>query len=478
MSDLPVRPERDREPGRGAPTPRRTGGGIGTRARRAVVALAAALLTPAAPAQESDRAATYTPSAENLAARRWFTDARFGVFLHWGLYSELGGGGDRGVAEWIMENRKIPAARYERLAEFFNPVRFDADAWVSAVKAAGARYIVITAKHHDGFAMFGSRTSPYNVVAATPFRRDPMAELAVACRKAGVKLFFYYSQLDWHHPGYFPLGRTGHAAGRAPGGDWESYLQFQDAQLTELLTRYGPIGGIWFDGWWDQAKTPMRDRWQLARTYRLIHRLQPAAMIVNNHHVAPFAGEDYQAFEQDLPGENRSGYNDAAVSALPLEMAETMNGSWGFNLVDDDFKSPATLIRTLAGAAGRGANLLLNTGPMPDGRLQPENVATLAAIGRWLKVNGQSIHGTTAGPIPPQPWGVTTRAGRRVFVHLLRDPGSSLALRIRGVRSARLLDGDAPVRVRATGEGTLLTGLERPADAADQVVVLQLADDA
>jgi alpha-L-fucosidase len=209
--------------------------------------------TPSAP--PAPAAATYTPAAANLAARTWFQDAKFGVFLHWGLYSELGGSGSPGLAEWIMQENKIPADKYERLAQFFNPTQFDADAWVRSFKDAGARYIVITSKHHDGFAMFHSKVSRYNVVDATPFKRDPMAELAAACRRQGVKLFFYYSQLDWHNPDYFPRGRTGHTTGRPEAGNWERYLDYQDAQLRELLTQYGPIGGIWFDGC---STAPMR----------------------------------------------------------------------------------------------------------------------------------------------------------------------------------------------------------------------------
>jgi len=157
---------------------------------------------------------TYTPAPENMAARQWFQDAKFGIFLHWGLYSELGGAGKMGIAEWIMNDEQIPARHYERLAKFFNPTAFNADAWVSRFKSAGAKYVVITSKHHEGFAMFASKVSPYNIVAATPFKRDPLAELAAACRKQGIKLFFYYSQLDWHHPDYFPRGTTGHGSER------------------------------------------------------------------------------------------------------------------------------------------------------------------------------------------------------------------------------------------------------------------------
>ncbi|WP_277980655.1 alpha-L-fucosidase [Sphingomonas phyllosphaerae] len=437
---------------------------------------AAAQITPAQSA-ELPTASTYTPAAANLAARTWFQDAKFGVFLHWGLYSELGGSGSPGLAEWIMQENKIPAAKYERLAHFFNPTRFDADAWVRSFKDAGARYIVITSKHHDGFAMFGSKVSRYNVVDATPFKRDPIAELAAACRRQGVKLFFYYSQLDWHNPDYYPRGRTGHTTGRPESGDWERYLDYQDAQLRELLTQYGPIGGIWFDGWWDQEKTALRDRWRLDRTYALIHSLQPGALIVNNHHHAPFPGEDYQTFERDLPGENTMGFNGdkATIGRLPLEMSETMNGSWGFNLVDDKYKSPETLVRTLVGAAGRNANFLLNTGPMPNGEIQPENLATFHAIGEWMKRHGESIYGTRGGPVAPGDYGVTTQRGETVYVHLLRAHNGRVRLPLAAnVRSARLLDGGAAVTIAARDGAIELAGLPPLGDAWDQVVALQL----
>ncbi len=422
---------------------------------------------------------TYTPAPANLAARSAFQDSKFGIFLHWGIYSELGGVAlDSGLpAEWIMEHHKISIKHYERLARFFNPTQFDADAWVRTFKDAGAGYIVITAKHHDGFAMFDSQVSDYDIVGRTPFARDPMKELAAACREHGLKLFFYYSQLDWHHPDYYPRGYTGHHAGRPHQGDWERYLAFQDAQIAELLTNYGPIGGIWLDGgFWDQEATRPSNNWRLDRTYAMIHRLQPGAMIVNNHHLAPFPGEDYQVFERDLPGENTKGYNTAAASdALPLEMAETMNGSWGFSLTDDRHKSTATLVRTMVGAAGRGANFLLNTGPMPNGELQPENVATLGEIGAWLKVYGRSIYGTRKGPMAPRPWGVTTQAGNRVYVHVLDWADDRLFVPIATpVRSARAVRDGAAVALRAVQGGIELTLPAQQPDEWDRVIELEL----
>ena len=417
----------------------------------------------------------YQPLPENLAARQWFQDAKFGVFLHWGLYSELGGVGSNHIAEWIMNDARIPAAKYERLAKFFNPTKFDADAWVRSFKAAGANYIIITSKHHDGFAIYDSKVSPYNVVKATPFGRDPMKELAAACRRQGVKLFFYYSQLDWHNPDYYPRGRTGHFTGRPEGGDWEKYLDYQDAQLRELLTQYGPIGGIWFDGWWDQEHTALRDRWRLDRTYKMIHKLQPGALIVNNHHVIPFEGEDYQAFERDLPGENSLGFNKGAVSKLPLEMVETMNGSWGFSLTDDEYKKPQTLVATLVGAAGRNANFVLNTGPMPNGEIQPENLDTFAKIGSWLKTYGESIYGTRGGPVSPRSWGVTTQRGKTVYVHLLEKHDGRIFLPIDSTLiSARLMDGNGAVNVRKVADGIELSGIPPLGDSWDQILTLQL----
>jgi len=408
----------------------------------------------------------YEPTAANLAARAAFQDARFGLFIHWGLYSLLQDG------EWVMQNRGIRAAEYETLAREFNPVRFDADAWVALARASGMRYITVTAKHHDGFAMFDSRESDWNVVARTPWRRDVIRELADACRRQGVTLFVYYSQLDWHHTEYFPRGQTGQAAGRPDSGDFARYLDYMDAQLRELFTNYGPLGGVWFDGMWDR---PDAD-WRLERTYRMLHELQPGALVGSNHHTAPFPGEDFQMFEQDLPGANTAGFNTAGVSALPLETAATMNDSWGYHLGDRDFKSAAQIIRLLVNAAGRNANLLLNVGPMPTGEIQPEFQTRLREVGAWLERNGAAIYETRGGPVPPQPWGVTTQREDRVYVHVLDWADADLPLPPlpRRVRAAALLAGGAAVPFRETPTGVTLTLPTRAAGEVDQIVVLAL----
>jgi alpha-L-fucosidase len=436
---------------------------FGVRASLLIAAVAASqLVAGSARAQNGEQV-----PAERLAAREWFRDARFGMFIHWGVYSQLGQG------EWVMENRGIPVDTYEWLASAFNPVKFDAHAWVATAKAAGVRYITITARHHDGFSMFATKATRYNIVDWTPFARDPMKDLAAECRANGIKLFFYYSQLDWHHPDYWPRGRTGHATGRPESGDWNRYLDFLDAQLTELLTNYGPIGGIWFDGMWDK---PDAD-WRLAKTYALIHRLQPAALIVPNHHNAPKPGEDVQTFEQDLPGANTAGFNTNEIGTLPLETSLTMNQSWGFNITDKKFKSVRELIGYLVRAAGNDGNLLLNIGPRPDGTIQPEAIERLRAVGDWLRTYGRSIYGTRGGPVSPRTWGVTTGRGDTVFVHVLDWPDRQLSLPPLGARVVRawMLGTGERVDVAESSTGVALTLPNASPTDPDRVAVLVTA---
>lgn len=336
--------------------------------RRLLAASALAMSTAAAQGAPT----TYTPSAENLAARTWYQDAKFGMFIHWGVSSLLQDG------EWVMQNKSLRVSEYETLPPLFTAPNFDARAWARTAKNAGMRYITLITKHHDGIALWDSKVSDWTIPKRTPFGRDIVKELATACQAEGLRLFFYYSQLDWHHPDYYPRGQTGTKAGRPDSGSFPRYLAYMDAQLTELLTNYGPVGGIWFDGMWDR---PNAD-WQLARTYGLIHRLQPAALIIPNHHQAPLPGEDVQTFERDLPGANGQRFNTTHVGTLPLEMSETMNDSWGFRLTDRSWRSSRDLIRALVAAAGRNTNFLLNVGPRPDGAFPAEAVSRLAEIGR------------------------------------------------------------------------------------------------
>jgi alpha-L-fucosidase len=408
------------------------------------------------------------PTAANLAARRWFQDAKFGMFIHWGVYSTLQDG------EWVMQNRKISIANYEKLPSQFNPEKFNAAEWVALAKSAGMKYITITSKHHDGFAMFDSQVSDWTIVKRTPWKKDPLKMLADECHRQGIHLSFYYSQLDWHNPDYYPRGRTGESADRTDGGDWNKYLDYQDAQLRELLTNYGEISGIWFDGWWDKPKA----NWRLDRTYQLIHSRQPQALIGNNHHQAPNPGEDIQMFEKDLPGHHTTGFNeDQKVGELPLETCETINTAWGYNFSDDHFKSTRELVQYLVKAAGNNANFLLNIGPRPDGTIQPEFVERLHQMGEWLSQYGDSIYGTRGGPIGPHPWGVTTQKENKVYVHVLEWPDTKLLLPPLPdqVTSAYALKDHAKVEFSKSGDGLLLNLPTRTAGDLDTVVVLETA---
>jgi alpha-L-fucosidase len=416
----------------------------------------------------------YQPSEENLKNREWFQDAKYGMFLHWGVYSVMGGGGDMGIAEWIMNQKEIPIVAYENLANYFNPIEFDPEEWVSIAKEAGMKYITITSKHHDGFAMFDSEISNWDIVERTPYGKDVLKQLKEECDKQGIKLFFYHSQLDWHHPDYYPRGRTGqNYTGRPESGDWDKYIDYMNSQLTELLTNYGDIGGIWFDGMWDQWDAD----WQLDETYALIHKLQPGTLIGSNHHKAPFPGEDFQMFERDLPGENTMGFNQtSAISQLPLEMCETMNGSWGYNIKDRRFKSSKQLIQTMVKAAGYGANFLLNNGPLPNGRLQAENIDTLRVIGKWLSKYGESYYGTRGGPVSPREWGATTQKDNTVYVHVmnLKDDVVFLPNFKEKISSVTLFDEGFNLKYSQDKMGTIINVPFEVREEIDTIVVVKL----
>jgi alpha-L-fucosidase len=410
----------------------------------------------------------YQPSPENQKNREWFQDARFGLFIHWGVYSVLGDG------EWAMNVQQIPIATYEKIPAFFNPTAFDAAEWVKMVKDAGMKYITITSKHHDGFAMFDSKVSEYNIVKKTPYGKDVLKMLADECRKQGIKLFFYHSQLDWHHPDYFPRGSTGgNYTGRGEKGDWYKYLDYMDAQLSELLTNYGEVGGIWFDGMWDKKDAD----WRLEKTYSLIHKLQPGALVGSNHHVAPFNGEDFQMFEKDLPGHNTTGFApEQKVGDLPKETCETINNSWGFSLKDNGHKSKKDLIQYLVKSAGYNANFLLNVGPMPNGKIQTEHQALLNGMGEWLAVNGETIYGTRGGPLSARNWGVTTQKGNKVYVHILNWQDETLTLPKLGrkVLSAKLFKDKSVVRFNDNDFGVSIQVPKSKMDEIDTIVELEL----
>lgn len=411
------------------------------------------------------QAQTYQPTPENLKNRAKFQDNKYGLFVHWGVYSLLADG------EWVMYHKQIPVTAYEKLPSNFNPTQFNAEAWVKMVKAAGMKYITITSRHHDGFSMFATKQNKYNIVDGTPYGKDPLKQLADACRKEGIDLFFYYSLLDWWHPDYFtPDYNNNKWAGRAYTGKWENYRQYMKNQLTELLTNYGPIAGIWFDGMWERKDSP----WNMEDIYKHIHSIQPACLVGNNHHAKVIAGEDYQMFEKDLPGQNSSGWltSDHEISALPLETCETMNGSWGFNLKDRKFKSTRGLVHYLIKAAGNNSNFLLNVGPMPNGQIQPEFTDTLAKVGKWLAKYGESIYGTCGGKVFSA--GVTTQKGNVTYLHILSPVGKTIFLEdMPQVKKATCLTTGKTLKVTKLKEGILLEAPNTPANEYSGLVKLE-----
>ena len=418
------------------------------------------------------------PSPENLAARRQFQDDKFGLFVHWGVYSLLGQG------EWVMNNRSINKTNYARLLQVFDPVHFDAAKWVAAAKSAGMNYIVFITRHHDGFSNWDTKYSDWKITN-TPYGKDVLKQLADECHRQGMKLFLYYSLLDWSRSDYqYETGKTGKGTGRTQKSDWNSYIRFMKAQLTELLTHYGKIDGIWFDGHWDQLDNDhdktlqSKVNWHYDEIYRLIHSLQPGCLISNNHHLSPLPGEDFQAFEKDLPGGNTTGFGGADVSALPLETCETMNDSWGFNITDKRYKTVKSLVQYLVKAAGYNANFLLNVGPMADGTIQPEFTDTLKALGRWMQQNGETIYGTRGNVIPPKDWGVVTRRDKTVYLHILKKPEQPAYLFIPELKQkivrAFLFNSKKEIKVKQQPEGTFIYLDDVTLDEVDTILQLEL----
>ena len=392
---------------------------------------------------------TYQPTSENLAARKEFRESGLGIFIHWGIYSMFG------QNEWYL-NRGINAQEYAKAASAFYPANFNAAEWVKTFKDAGAEYICFTSRHHDGFSMWHTKQSDYNIVDATPFKRDILKEIAEECQKQDMRLHLYYSHIDWTRPDY-PSGRTGLETGRDTTAiDWPGYYKFMNAQLTELLTEYGKIGAIWFDGWWDHDQDSIPFNWELPEQYSLIHKLQPSCLIGNNHHQTPFEGEDIQIFERDLPGENKEGLSGQDISQLPLETCITMNRSWGYCVKDLKYLSAEELFRTLVRTAGKGANLLLNVGPQPNGEIPQAQIDRLKAIGKWLDVYGPTIKGTDKAEFPEQSWGVATSKGNKLFIHILDSSVTEINIPIsyKRIKSSIEFVSQKALKVQRATDGT------------------------
>lgn len=401
-----------------------------------------------------------------MKARKDFADAKFGIFLHWGLYSMFGQG------EWYMTNENINCREYAKVAQAFYPHNFNAHQWITAIKKSGARYITFTTRHHEGFSMWDTKQSDYNIMH-TPYGKDIVKQLADECHRQQIGIHLYYSHLDWTRDDY-PIGRTGRGTGRAAGkANWPTYYDFMNKQLTELLSNYGKINAIWFDGWWDHDQDSIPFNWELPEQYALIHRLQPACLIGNNHHQHPFEGEDIQIFERDVPGENKAGLSGQDISRLPLETCQTMNGMWGYKVKDQNYKTARELIQLLVRTSGKGANLLLNIGPQPDGSLPAVALNRLEEIGKWLSENGKTIYGTTGGEVAVGDQVVSTRKGNKCYLHVLSNELKQLQFsyqhKIKRVTSFATKE---KLKFKQSGKGVVIT-LPQTLDPTDYIIVIE-----
>ena len=416
----------------------------------------------------------------------WWREARFGMFIHWGLYAvpagEYNGKRSDRIGEWIMEWGNIPRAEYEKFTADFNPVKFNAKEWVSIARNAGMKYIVITSKHHDGFAMYDSKVSNYDIVDATPYHRDPIKELAAEAKKQGLVFCFYYSILDWHYPAAYvdAPGKDPTAGNRTtklkPGGK-EEYLKYMKAQLRELVTNYDP-GVLWFDGEWQDWWTE-EDGKQL---YEYVRSLKPSIIINNRVGRGREGMKGLSKTDQTYAGDFGTPEQQIPPNGLPgvdWESCMTMNTTWGFKSYDDKWKSPEVIIRNLIDIASKGGNYLLNVGPTKEGLIPAPSVERLAAVGRWMKVNGESIYGTTASPFTTQPeFGRVTSKPSKLYLHVFNWPSDgNLVVPAIGkpVKRAYLLSASKQSLTVSQTSGGLSVKL--PASAPDPiatVVVLEM----
>jgi alpha-L-fucosidase len=424
----------------------------------------------------------YVPTPENLQNREWFRDAHFGMFIHWGVSSVLGE-----EIGWALTGKNVN--EYRQNMSKFNPVKFDAAAVVKLAKDAGMKYITFTTRHHDSFSMFDTRYADWGIMH-TPYSKDVLKMLADECQKQGLRLFCYYSLTDFYRPDYCQ-GNVKKGTGIQGECNWDAYLQFMRNQLTEILTHYGPIYGIWFDGHWDQVEQLQNGRngnqlraWKYNEIYKLIHDLQPGCMIVNNHHLSTFPGEDYQTFERDLPGSNTGGgYSaDAVITQdLPLESSDIMGKSWGYVTGDTIDRSVKELVHLLVGSAGLGANLLLNIGPTPEGEVRQAHKERLLGIGAWLNTFGETIYGTRKSFMNPADWGVAVEKGDKIYLHIIHPEklGKQLTLGHFHYKldKAYLFDSGQSVQFKSD-QASSTVSLQIPglySESIDQVIVLEVS---
>ncbi|MGN7722262.1 alpha-L-fucosidase [Chitinophaga sp. 22620] len=433
---------------------------------RKIACLLAVLLT-------AQTLSAQTPNDERM---KWWRDARFGMFIHWGVYAVPAGTYKgypmaRGGGEWIMNRSKVPVAEYQGFAKQFNPVKYNAEEWVKMAKDAGMKYIVITAKHHDGFALFNSKASKWDITDATPYGKDLLKPLAEACKKHGIKLGFYYSQAqDWNNPGGSaarkdmregwpnPDSAKVDAYTKAHNGHWDpaqetkTFDQYINdvavPQVKELLTNYGEVAVLWWD-----TPTNMTD--DAAKKLQEQLALQPS-IITNDRLKRPNFPGDYKTPEQKIP-------NLSELDGRDWETCMTMNGTWGYKSYDHNWKPVKTLVRNLVDIASKGGNYLLNVGPTAEGEFPAESIQSLKGIGEWMKVNGEAIYGTKGSPLKPQSWGRITRrqhGGSTVLYLSVFDWPANGSLEVTGlnkkVKSASVIGGNV-VKYSTSGDNTVFT---------------------
>jgi alpha-L-fucosidase len=413
----------------------------------------------------------------------WWREARFGMFIHWGLYTvpagEWKGKKIPGIGEWIMENADIPVLEYEQLAKQFNPVKFDAEQWVKIARDAGMKYIVITSKHHDGFCMWDSKLTGYDIIDATPFKRDILAELSAACKKQGIKLCFYHSIMDWHHPDAQATFYPKYNDGSRSNPNFDRYVEYYlKGQIRELIENYGPLGILWFDGEWVKDWS-YEMGWNM---YEHVLNLQPD-IIINNR-----VGKGRQGLQgfsegQECPGDYGTPEQRIPPTGLPgvdWETCMTMNDTWGYKSYDNNWKSTEDLIHKLVDITSKGGNFLLNVGPTAEGLIPEPSIERLAAMGKWMKVNCESIYGTTANPIGELPWGRCTAKPGKLYLHVFDWPANG-HLELTGLKNkakkAYLLTDKKQTKLPIMSEvedKIIITVPAEAPDAIDSVVVLEI----
>ncbi len=406
-------------------------------------------------------------SAERDARMAWWRDARFGMFIHWGVYSvpagTYNGAQIGGLGEWIMHEAKIPVPEYEKFARQFNPVKFDARAWVKIAADAGMKYIVITSKHHDGFALWDSKVSDYDVIDFAPFGRDILKELSEACQENGIRLCFYHSIMDWHHPD-------------AKGENFARYRdEYMIPQVKELLSGYGNIGVLWFDGEWIEEWTEPQGK----NLYNLLRNIKPD-LIINNRigkgrkgmdgldKGVGYAG-DFGTPEQRIPPQG--------IPSVDWESCMTMNKTWGYKTYDHEWKSETDLIHKLIDIASKGGNFLLNVGPTADGLIPNPSIERLAAMGRWMKVNNEAIYGTSASPYDQPEWGRFTKKPGKLFAHIFEWPANGqLFIPANDIDPGHVYmladKQQTPLNTMRTGDGVVIQLPEDITDPVASVVVI------